>query len=339
MPKPQYLELKQQLLHTYCDMGWRILPTWWVHDENNIRCACQLGSECRKPGKHPRISNWETRASCDKNDIDQWHDTWPLANWGWLQDKTFAIDVDKQRGGINTLDEWIEFDGGPLQTLTQGTPNGGLHLIYRQPDDLVPQVGDIMTGIEVRGVGSYIMIEPSVGVTGAWSFRDAGWGLDRISEALTAKIQDCDDQTLALIRRNQSGVVVRGADGGRREDRSRISDLPPTHEFFKRGFGFHTGSRNVDAYRLMWRFLAEADRDTWITDSEIQTKMRIVWRATPTGEHPFPWAEVISIMNSARTRRAKQAEEQRQELLSQMRIARNIISSTEGTKTRDTTSL
>src|SRR4030042_1410778 len=173
-----YEQLKLQLMASYCNIGWRILPTWWVTtDENGTHCACQLGTMCRKPGKHPRIPDWQHRATSDVLLVEEWHARWPLANWGWVQDKTFALDIDAQRGGLTSLGEWEGASGGPWSTLTQETASGGWPMVYRQPNDgEVPQVSDFMPGIEVRGIGSYIMIEPSVGVNGSWQFRNRGWG-------------------------------------------------------------------------------------------------------------------------------------------------------------------
>jgi hypothetical protein len=264
-----------------------------------------------KPGKHPRISQWQTKASCDEQQILEWHQWLPFANWGWIQDQTFALDVDPKRGGLESLTQWEEEAGGPAVTLRQSTPSGGWHYIYAQPHDSdagrVSVQGDVLPGIEIRGHGSYIMVDPSVGIEGVWSLTNPG--------TLPA---EPDELTLALITKH--GIVIgdlgdgveggaNGGTGGKKKPTGKASDLPSTGWFMKNGFGGHSGSRNIDAYRLAWRLLR-----TCTTNNEVATIMKTCWAATEQGSDPFPWDECLGAVNSAWVRMKRQDEESAKEL-------------------------
>lgn len=325
------------LAHT--SLGRRLLPTVWLMDDG--RCSCMLresSDDTRtcgrgKPGKHPRISQWQTRASCDEEQIIEWHRWQPLANWGWLQDQTFTLDVDVRRGGLESLTQWEEQTGGPEHTLRQRTQSGGLHLIYAQPSDkrggAIRVQGDVLPGIEVRGLGSYIMVEPST-----------GWTLENPD----VSPREADDDTLRLIHRHGvdvgqfsgvSGDDVSGAgENGvgktkKRKSSGTRSDLPATTWFEANGFGGHTGSRNVDAYRLAWRLLALGDRYPEVYSvAQIATIFRRCWQSTDQGESPFEWDECLGSLQSAWKRRERQKKEQYTE---QLAMARSLLGGLGGT--------
>lgn len=295
---PDILVLKLEFLRDFAARGRRILPTHWV-GENTCSCNREI---CRAWGKHPLISEWQHNASADPEQVRDWHEWWPYANWAWVQDLTFTVDVDTKRGGLESLRNWENDTGGPPGTLTQRTASGGLHYVYRQPEDSpIPQGGDFLPGIEVRGVGSYIMIEPSLGVAGGWVF-----------EPGETEPQDCDPWTLELIRERSIGTATYATDGTRREDPNHTSDLPGTAVFIREGFGCHSGSRNRDAYCLTWRLLAlQQFHPERYTTEFITGLMRQIWRVTPQEPHPFPWEEVRYCMSSAwRRRQAQEAQKQ-----------------------------
>lgn len=304
--------MKLHKLQSYCHFDMKLIPTWGVITQGNTT-ICECGkSKCPKPGKHPRIRNWQHQASSSWLTIQSWNKMWPMANWGWLQDKTFTIDVDAHRGGRESFLEWEEVSGGPDKTLTQFTPNGGMHLIYTQPEHFIlPAIDDFMPGIEVRGSGSYIMIDPSRSLHNAWRWKDA---FSSYSE-----IKVCDDSTLSLLFHK----VSHGNDG-KVSPGQKKSDLPATEVFFERGFGFHTGSRNVDAYRLSWRLLAlnECRPSTWPLDYIVRVMMRI-WLKTPQNNESFTWDECLDCLKSAyqrRTRQRKEEDSKNQNLLSHINI-------------------
>jgi len=336
LPQSVDPQIKILTLMAHAAMGRRLLPTVWIADDG--RCSCMERPENRdrpsgevcsraKPGKHPRISQWQVRATNDQDKILEWHHWVPRANWGWLQEDTFTLDVDPKRGGLESLAQWEEEMGGPVPTFTQATPSGGWHLVYRQPtsdvDQRVHVSGDVLPGIEIRGLGSYIMVDPSVGVGGSWTIQDPN-----------VEPAEPDELTLRLIARHGidptgygDGVETLGGGGGsrgrRRTKSSGMSDLPATDWFLQSGFGGHTGSRNVDAYRLAWRLLALGDRYPEVyTTNAIADIMRRCWRATEQGDSPFEWSECLGALRSAWKRRERQKSE---EYARQFAIARTLL--------------
>lgn len=297
------------MLLAHASLGRRLLPTAWIDDDG--RCSCMWNETAMdvtcskgKPGKHPRIKDWDTRASCHPDEIVEWHQWQPLANWAWMQTETFAIDVDPDRGGLESLTQWETHADGPGHTLTQKTQSGGYHFIYQQPEVRVPTLKDFLPGIEVRGIGSYIMIEPSVGLNGTWEFVDK-----------SVEPQEADDFTMRMIRTQQSSNVSFGADGRRRADPNRDSDLPPTEWFMVHGFGGYTGSRNADAYKLSWRLLALQQSHPGIYTTDVLTDvMRRIWSVTDQEDHPFEWVECLFCMRSAFGRRQRQQEKEASEM-------------------------
>jgi hypothetical protein len=151
------------LLH-YCGQGMRLHPVWEITEEG--RCA-RGKPDCQPSnwGKHPRFHDWPNRASADPAQVTTWHRQWPSANWAWVQDVTFTLDVDPRNGGPEP-DEfdgwWLNLAGFELPpTLTQSTGGGGLHLVFRQPPGQEVRSGKITSGVEVKGVGGYILVAPS----------------------------------------------------------------------------------------------------------------------------------------------------------------------------------
>jgi hypothetical protein len=300
---------KLTVLLAHAALGRRIFPTAWITGDGKCSCVGQSDGDIvcsrNKPGKHPRISEWQKRATADVDEIREWHSWVPQANWGWLQDSTFALDVDPGRGGLESLAQWEEEAGGPVPTLTQRTPSGGYHFIYWQPDPPLRAEGDILPGIEIRGQGSYIMLDPSSDHRGLWRIQD----YDKAP-------QDADELTLGLILKHglvlDDGTELRA---GRRRQRSGATGdtsdaLPATGWFMANGLGGFSGSRNRDAYRLAWRLLRLGDvHSETYTTTRIAGIMKTCWLATDQGESPFPWDECIGALRSAWNRKTRQDKE------------------------------
>lgn len=305
--------MKRGILNQYCAWNWRLVPTWNVTTVNGRRqCACQKGVNCRKPGKHPRILSWQTQASSSWATVQSWHNMWPDANWGWLQDRTFALDIDVQRDGLTSLTAWrVRGDNPPEDTLTQETSSGGRHLIFHQPNDPLPSLGDFMPGIEVRGTGAYIMLYPSTGINGSWTWND-------VTVDLPSQIRQCTDTLYSTIMLGNSSSSDASNDASSR--------LPSIDFFMHQGFGAYSGSRNVDAYRLMWRLLAKNDvcATEWSYERIAHT-MRRIWIATIQGEHPFKWDECVECMRSAYKRRELQKNETKEQDGTNRKIAATLV--------------
>jgi hypothetical protein len=294
-------EQKLPTLLAHAMLGRRLLPVQYVVDGH---CSCPSHTTCTKIGKHARIADWQTRATDDLDQIREWHHWVPQANWGWLQHDTFALDVDPGRGGLESLAQWEENAGGPERTLMQRTQSGGYHFIYRQTDPPLRASGDMLPGIEVRGQGSYIMIDPSVGLHGRWTLLNPD-----VAPA------EADEFTLQLIAKNALFVEATGAGEASKQNAGAAGDtsekLPGTDWFMRNGLGAFSGSRNRDAYRLAWRLLRLGKvHPTTYTTTRIAGIMKACWEATDQGNDPFPWDECLGTLRSAWRRMEKQDTEE-----------------------------
>lgn len=167
--------------------GWQIFPIHEpIFDKEGycIGCTCEkyrrtercrsthpymyLGPDgkCTTPGKCPRVG-WRSKSTNKHKVISSWWKQWPNAN----------IGIDCGKSGLLVLDYDLykeHFDGADMLTLeeqettTSITGGGGQHLFYLQPEDR--KFGNsktgLPTGIDVRGIGGYVVAPPSLHSSG-----------------------------------------------------------------------------------------------------------------------------------------------------------------------------
>ena len=150
----------------YASKGWRVFP---VYEPTGSGCACAEG--CKKPGKHPRIKAWTTRATTDPDTITKWWERSPDANIGIATGRESGIvvldvDVGPGKDGMASLAE-LEQDIGELpETLTVRTGSGGLHIYFVAPDQrLASQIG-FRPGLDVLSEKRYVVAPPSMHPSG-----------------------------------------------------------------------------------------------------------------------------------------------------------------------------
>ena len=115
--------------------------------------------------KTPVTPNGVHDATTDAATIRGWWGQWPTANIGLNCGASglLVIDFDVHKEG---------YGGGALlkqlreehPTAIAETGSGGFHLLYRQPEDnpLGNGRGALPKGVDVRGVGGYIVVAPSI---------------------------------------------------------------------------------------------------------------------------------------------------------------------------------
>lgn len=151
----------------YAARGWPVFP---LHTWLGNGCSCGHLS-CASPGKHPRTRSGFHDATTDPAQIREWWDRWPNANIGVPMGKVsgvWALDVDVKNGvdGRETLDGFLA-DHGPLpETLMQMSGGGGIHHVFEYTEP-VRNRGAFAPGLDVRGDGGYIAVEPSNHESGA----------------------------------------------------------------------------------------------------------------------------------------------------------------------------
>lgn len=187
----------------YIDLGWPVLPLH--HITRDKTCSCGDG-DCASPGKHPRLHNGVKGASIDKDQARRWWAEWPEANVGVAtgpQAGFWALDVDPRHLGDESLSA-IEQEFGALpDTAIQLTGGGGFHYLFRYASATVKNRTGVFPGVDVRGAGGYICVEPSNHVSGgayAWEgssdpteghrIMDAPeWLLERVAVSESAAVQ------------------------------------------------------------------------------------------------------------------------------------------------------
>lgn len=119
--------------------------------------------KCRTPGKHPRLSDWETEASNDPAKIRQWFTRWPQLNLGIAAGRSglLVLDADAYKENYAGADLLTQDD---QQTATMITGNRGQHLYYQMPEGAQygNEVGELPQGIDIRGHGGMVVVEPSI---------------------------------------------------------------------------------------------------------------------------------------------------------------------------------
>lgn len=171
MTAAEHLDPVAAAAHRYATLGLRVLPI--------------------APGtKYPKgLEQWQQAATTDPDTIDAWWsglyrghgvgialDQLPDGRWA------FAIDIDLHSPNGDGSDEWFALcgaHGAPPDTVEAVTGSGGSHLIYAAPAEIRnDQAGKVGPGIDVRGHGGQILVEPTIHPNGnpyAWVDGRAPW--------------------------------------------------------------------------------------------------------------------------------------------------------------------
>jgi len=156
-----------QLLHSYIDRGWPVLP---LHGIKDGACTCKKRKNCdRSAGKHPigkLVPNGVLNATLDKAVVSEWYRIAPYANWGIRTGCALpgggyliALDTDPRNGGDETLGAIQGIKGKLPETPIQITGSRGTHHLFRSSQPL--NGGAPGPGIELKGVNGYIVVHPS----------------------------------------------------------------------------------------------------------------------------------------------------------------------------------
>ncbi len=129
-------------------------------------CTCRLGAQCTSSGKHPIIKRQTVIAAGDEL-WSSWIATHPSMNLGILtgsESGIFVLDVDPRHGGDESYEELIQLIGPLPVTLAAQTGGGGRHYVFKIPPGVAIKnsVGTLGEGLDVRGEGGLIVVEPSV---------------------------------------------------------------------------------------------------------------------------------------------------------------------------------
>lgn len=161
----------------YASNGWAVFP---CHSMRGDRCSCG-NPECSNPGKHPRTPRGLHDATTDENAIRDWWQRTPDANVAirtgdQLADGRFLVvlDVDPRHHGDETLAAF-EAQHGPMpMTWRAITGGGGAHYYLACSEPLRNSAGLVGDGLDIRGVGGYVLAPPSNHESGGAYSEDLG---------------------------------------------------------------------------------------------------------------------------------------------------------------------
>jgi Protein of unknown function (DUF3631)/Bifunctional DNA primase/polymerase, N-terminal/Primase C terminal 1 (PriCT-1) len=148
--------------------GFSVFPVYEVVDN---RCACGRRA-CQSAGKHPRTKNGHHSGTRDPEQLRMWCRSWPRTN---LAVRTggglLVLDIDPRNGGERSLKALIEAHGPLPETPTVSTGGGGIHYLFEVEGTISGKTG-VWPGVDVKADGGYVVVPPSVHVSGgayAWS--------------------------------------------------------------------------------------------------------------------------------------------------------------------------
>jgi hypothetical protein len=150
-------------------LGWAVLPLHSVNADGT--CTCRK-PECDSIGKHPCTKNGHLEATKDLDRIRHWWAEWPDANIGvrtGAKSGIVVIDIDPRKDGDNSFEDLEKEIGKLPDTGEQHTGSGGRHLIFNyQGKEVKCSRSELGSGIDVKGDGGYIVVDPSSNANGPY---------------------------------------------------------------------------------------------------------------------------------------------------------------------------
>ena len=133
------------------------------------RCSCDQPPGRCTAGKHPRITEWQKRATTDPNVIQKWWGPkrWPNASIGGVGGEFLCLDVDPKHDGRESLQRLIDANAPLPDTMVAKTGLAsarirGSHYWYRVPSEYNPGTrAGVREGIDIRCIGGYAVLPPS----------------------------------------------------------------------------------------------------------------------------------------------------------------------------------
>lgn len=154
----------------YAALNWAVLPLHWITEKG----VCSCDKACKSPGKHPLTKSGLKEASVDTQRLNYWFGKkWPKANIGIATGAVsglFVVDVDPKNGGDDTLDKLREQGLFFPDNVMQITGSGGKHYVFKYPGAIGRSTSNLWPGIDTRGDGGYIVVEPSNHISGKCYF-------------------------------------------------------------------------------------------------------------------------------------------------------------------------
>ena len=149
----------------YAKKDFYVLPLHGIRKDKSCTCS---RPDCSSPGKHPRINDWQNKASKTPNTIKGWFKRWPESNVGILTGskcKLLVWDVDPRNGGNESFSELENTHGKLPDTPEVLTGGGGNHYYFRSKKP-VDTRKNALPGIDVMADPGYVVAAPSLHASG-----------------------------------------------------------------------------------------------------------------------------------------------------------------------------
>lgn len=255
------------------DLGFRVFP---VHGVFQGKCTCGGKPRCTI-GKHPRIKNYSSRATSNQDQLIKWFNKDFLnSNIGvptGERSHIWVLDVDPKSGGFDSLKSIQKQHGNLPDTVSVETGGGGLHFYFRyhRNQKISCSAGKLAPGLDVRGIGGYVL--------GPGSVHESGKHYKWIKSPRGVQIADAPQWLLDLISRLSKKRVPIDTVSGLEFDQSFAS--------------IQQGTRNHVLFSKVACFL----RDKYIAKEKVLTICLALNGYSCSS--PLPVDEVRNAVNSA----------------------------------------
>jgi len=202
-------------------LRWHVFP---CHGIREGRCTCGR-ADCGSPGKHPLTRRGVHEATRDVATIRRWWQRWPWANVAVATGAAsgfWVLDVDPDKGGDEALRELEATHRKLPHTVEAVTGSGGRHILFAHPGCRVPNKVALAPGLDVRGDGGFVVVAPSLHVSG----RQYAWEL--LHHPLDKAVALAPSWLLAMVAARHAGgrqgasdwrrAIAEGVPEGRRND-------------------------------------------------------------------------------------------------------------------------
>lgn len=292
----------------------RIFP---LHDVAQGHCSCAEGMHCTRPGKHPRVADWQREASKRDSKVKAWWEKWPDANIGVLTGKPngfIAIDIDPANGG------WLAYQdhlaGHLPPTYSPLTGSGGQHIWLKYPAGVqVTNKNKFPKGLDVRGDGGFVVAAPSVTNKGPYPWPDpmlvsmgnlADCPTDIIEKYL--KVESSEGEFVSAgstseyeaLSKDEKKRIDKYVQEAFHRELDALEDLDETSEWDNETFKISCRILELvkapwspltfeEAFRAIYRAVPSPDGMGW-TEERIRQKVESAWERVNSHDlvRPFP---------------------------------------------------
>jgi hypothetical protein len=259
--------------------GWRVVPLHHVNPDG--ACSCQRRRNCDRAGKHPRIQQWDERATTEATTISQWWERWPQANVGVVtgaKSGVIVLDVDNGELGEESLAELENLYGRLPEALAHRTPGDaakgkapGRQLWFAHPGGRVKNSnGELGKYLDVKGDDGLVVVPPSIRPDGRYEWEEGAEDPAAMPDPWPAVVRD-DRPAGPEAAAGQGGTTALGAKA-LEDETAQVAEAPE---------GRRNDQLNRSAFKLGQLITAgELDLD----EARGALLMAAVWAGLPTDE-------------------------------------------------------